>query len=179
MLNTKYIIYSNEEGQLQYVENDQINGNAWFVETLKSVPDADAEINALSDFNSKTTAIINVNSHPDAIFKRDSTASIQLTRYAPNKLIYKSNNMNDGFAVFSENYYKDGWHVQIDNNEVPHYNVNYVLRGLKIPKGEHTIVVEFKPQVVQSGAQISLISSILFLILSLGAFSFVFSKKNK
>ena len=179
MLNTKYIIYSNEEGQLQYVENDQINGNAWFVETLKSVPDADAEINALSDFNSKSTAIINVNSHPDTIFKRDSTASIQLTRYAPNKLIYKSNNMNDGFAVFSENYYKDGWHVQIDNEDVPHYNVNYVLRGLKIPKGEHTIVFEFKPQVVQSGAQISLISSILFLILSLGAFSFVFSKKNK
>ena len=179
MLNTKYIIYSNDEGQLQYVENDQINGNAWFVETLKSVPDADAEINALSDFNSKSTAIINVNSHPDTIFKRDSTASIQLTRYAPNKLIYKSNNMNDGFAVFSENYYKDGWQVQIDNEDVPHYNVNYVLRGLKIPKGEHTIVFEFKPQVVQSGAQISLISSILFLILSLGAFSFVFSKKNK
>jgi hypothetical protein len=179
MLNTKYIIYSNDEGQLQYVENDQINGNAWFVETLKSVPDADAEINALSDFNSKSTAIINVNSHPDAIFKRDSTASIQLTRYAPNKLIYKSNNMNDGFAVFSENYYKDGWQVQIDNEDVPHYNVNYVLRGLKIPKGEHTIVFEFKPQVVQSGAQISLISSILFLIISLGAFSFVFSKKNK
>jgi hypothetical protein len=179
MLNTKYIIYSNDEGQLQYVENDQINGNAWFVETLKSVSDADAEINALSDFNSKSTAIINVNSHPDAIFKRDSTASIQLTRYAPNKLIYKSNNMNDGFAVFSENYYKDGWQVQIDNNEVPHYNVNYVLRGLKIPKGEHTIVFEFKPEVVQSGAQISLISSILFLIISLGAFSFVFSKKNK
>ena len=179
MLNTKYIIYSNDEGQLQYVENDQINGNAWFVETLKSVPDADAEINALSNFNSKSTAIINVNSHPDTIFKRDSTASIQLTRYAPNKLIYKSNNMNDGFAVFSENYYKDGWHVQIDNEDVPHYNVNYVLRGLKIPKGEHTIVFEFKPQVVQSGAQISLISSILFLILSLGAFSFVFSKKNK
>ena len=179
MLNTKYIIYSNDEGQLQYVENDQINGNAWFVETLKSVPDADAEINALSNFNSKSTAIINVNSHPDTIFKRDSTASIQLTRYAPNKLIYKSNNMNDGFAVFSENYYKDGWQVQIDNEDVPHYNVNYVLRGLKIPKGEHTIVFEFKPQVVQSGAQISLISSILFLILSLGAFSFVFSKKNK
>ena len=179
MLNTKYIIYSNDEGQLQYVENDQINGNAWFVETLKSVPDADAEINALSDFNSKSTAIINVNSHPDAIFKRDSTASIQLTRYAPNKLIYKSNNMNDGFAVFSENYYKYGWQVQIDNEDVPHYNENYVLRGLKIPKGEHTIVFEFKPQVVQSGAQISLISSILFLIIFLGAFSFIFSKKNK
>jgi uncharacterized membrane protein YfhO len=57
--------------------------------------------------------------------------------------------------------------------------VNYVLRGLKIPKGEHTIVFEFKPQVVQSGAQISLISSILFLIIFLGAFSFIFSKKNK
>ncbi len=179
MLNTKYIIYSNDEGQLQYVENEQINGNAWFIETLKSVADADAEIKALSDFDSKSTAIVNIKSHPDAIFKRDSTASIQLVGYAPNKLIYKSINTNDGFAVFSENYYKNGWQVQIDNAVVPHYNVNYVLRGLKIPKGIHTIVFEFKPQVVQSGAQISLISSILFLILSLGALSFVFSKKSK
>ena len=179
MLNTKYIIYSNDKGQLQYVENEQINGNAWFIETLKSVADADAEIKALSDFDSKSTAIVNIKSHPDAIFKRDSTASIQLVGYAPNKLIYKSINTNDGFAVFSENYYKNGWQVQIDNALVPHYNVNYVLRGLKIPKGIHTIVFEFKPQVVQSGAQISLISSILFLILSLGALSFVFSKKNK
>ncbi|MEC8247872.1 MAG: YfhO family protein, partial [Bacteroidota bacterium] len=86
---------------------------------------------------------------------------------------------NDGFAVFSENYYKNGWQVQIDNAVVPQYNVNYVLRGLKIPKGNHTIVFEFKPQVVQSGSQISLISSILFLILCLGALSFVFSKKSK
>ncbi len=179
MLNTKYIIYSNDEGQLQYVENEQINGNAWFIETLKSVADADAEIKALSDFDSKSTAIVNIKSHPDAIFKRDSTASIQLVGYAPNKLIYKSINTNDGFAVFSENYYKNGWQVQIDNAVVPHYNVNYVQRGLKIPKGIHTIVFEFKPQVVQSGAQISLISSILFLILSLGALSFVFSKKSK
>ena len=179
MLNTKYIIYSNDEGQLQYVENEQINGNAWFIETLKSVADADAEIKALSDFDSKSTAIVNIKSHPDAMFKRDSTASIQLVRYAPNKLIYKSINTNDGFAVFSENYYKNGWQVQIDNTVVPHYNVNYVLRGLKIPKGIHTIVFEFKPQVVQSGAQISLISSILFLILSLGALSFIFSKKSK
>tara|TARA_B100001093_G_scaffold513417_1_gene585330 strand:- start:9762 stop:12185 length:2424 start_codon:yes stop_codon:yes gene_type:complete len=179
MLNTKYIIYSNDEGQLQYVENEQINGNAWFIETLKSVADADAEIKALSDFDSKSTAIVNIKSHPDAIFKRDSTASIQLVGYAPNKLIYKSINTNDGFAVFSENYYKNGWQVQIDNAVVPHYNVNYVQRGLKIPKGIHTIVFEFKPQVVQSGAQISLISSILFLILSLGALSLVFSKKSK
>ena len=179
MLNTKYIIYSNDEGQLQYVENEQINGNAWFIETLKSVADADAEIKALYDFDSKSTAIVNIKSHPDAIFKRDSTASIQLVEYAPNKLIYKSINTNDGFAVFSENYYKNGWQVQIDNAVVPQYNVNYVLRGLKIPKGIHTIVFEFKPQVVQSGAQISLISSILFLILSLGALSFIFSKKSK
>ena len=179
MLNTKYIIYSNDEGQLQYVENEQINGNAWFIETLKSVADADAEIKALSDFDSKSTAIVNIKSHPDAIFKRDSTASIQLVGYAPNKLIYKSINTNDGFAVFSENYYKNGWQVQIDNAVVPHYNVNYVQRGLKIPKGIHTIVFEFKPQVVQSGAKISFISSILFLILSLGALSLVFSKKSK
>jgi len=165
MLNTKYIIYSNENGQLQYFENEQINGNSWFVETLKSVPDADAEINALYDFNSKSTAIINANSRPDKIFKRDSTASIKLVRYAPNKLIYKSNNLNDGFAVFSENFYCNGWESSIDGVKVPHQNVNYILRGLEIPKGNHEIVFEFKPRVVYLGTRISLFASILFLLL--------------
>jgi hypothetical protein len=169
MLNTKYIIYRDDDNQLQYVENDQINGNAWFINSLTAVTSADAEIRALDSLNTKTIAVINKKYHASKNYTLDSEATIELLDYAPNKLVYSSRNVNDGFAVFSENYYKNGWHVTIDGEKVPHYNVNYVLRGLEIPKGNHTIVFEFIPEVVQTGSRISIVSSIVFLILILGA----------
>ena len=178
MLNTKYIIYNNDDNQLQYLENDEVNGNAWFVKNLISVSDADAEILALDTLKTKFSAVINKNLHSGGRFVIDSTASIELMDYAPNKLVYKSSNANDGFAVFSENYYKHGWQVTIDDQEVPHYNVNYILRGLEVPKGNHTIVFEFNPEVVRTGSTIALISSILFLIL-LGLFGFMYNKSGE
>ena len=177
MLNTKYIIYRDDENQLQIVENDQINGNAWFINSLTAVSNADAEIRALDSINTKTSAVINEKDHTSQTYKLDSVASIELIDYAPNKLVYNSKNNNDGFAVFSENYYANGWHVSIDGQEVSHYNVNYVLRGMEIPKGEHTITFEFKPEVVQTGAKFSLMCSIIFLILSLTAF--ILMRKTK
>ena len=177
MLNTKYIIYSDDDNQLQYVENDQINGNAWFINTLTAVANADAEILALDTLKTKISAVINKKYHKSKSYTIDSEAYIELIDYAPNKLVYSSTNSNDGFAVFSENYYKNGWQVTIDGQEVPHYNVNYILRGLEIPKGNHTIKFEFKPQVVHTGAKISLISSIVFLILILGAFVLIYKNK--
>lgn len=177
MLNTKYIIYRDDDNQLQYVENDQINGNAWFINTLTAVSNADAEIRALDTLKTKISAVLNKKHHESKSYTIDSEASIELIDYAPNKLVYSSTNRNDGFAVFSENYYKNGWQVTIDGQEVPHYNVNYVLRGLEIPKGNHIIKFEFKPQVVHTGAKISLISSIVFLILILGAFILIYKNK--
>ena len=178
MLNTKYIIYNNDNEQLQYLENDEVNGNAWFINNLISVSDADAEILALDTLKTKFSAVINKNIHSGRSFLLDSTASIELIDYLPNKLVYKSSNANDGFAVFSENYYKHGWQVTIDGQEVPHYNVNYILRGLEVPKGNHTIVFEFDPEVIRNGSSIALMSSILFLIL-MGIFGFLFIKKYK
>ena len=178
MLNTKYIIYNNDNEQLQYLENDEVNGNAWFINNLISVSDADAEILALDTLKTKFSAVINKNIHSGRSFVLDSTASIELIDYLPNKLVYKSSNANDGFAVFSENYYKHGWQVTIDGQEVPHYNVNYILRGLEVPKGNHTIVFEFDPEVIRNGSSIALMSSILFLIL-MGIFGFLFIKKYK
>jgi len=177
MLNTKYIIYRDDDNQLQYVENDQINGNAWFIKSLIAVANADAEIRALDTMKTKGSAVINKKYHESKSYTLDSEAFIELIDYAPNKLVYSSSNVNDGFAVFSENYYKNGWQVTIDGKEVPHYNVNYVIRGLEIPKGNHTIKFEFKPQVVHTGAQISLVSSIVFLILILGAFILIYKIK--
>lgn len=178
MLNTKYIIYTDDSGELQYLDNEQANGNAWFVETLNAVPDANAELLALNEINTKTTAVINETAHQSDSFQKDSLASIRLDRYAPNQLIYKSNNAYNGFAVFSENYYKHSWYATIDGQEAPIYNVNYVLRGLEIPKGQHTIVFEFKPEVVQTGSRIALTSSVSFLLVLLSILGVIFFKKQ-
>ena len=165
MLNTKYIIYRDDNNQLQYILNDQANGNSWFVKNLTAVPDADAEIAALYEIDSKDTAIINSDFLDSKNYKLSSDAKIELVDYSPNKLVYKSYNSEKGFAVFSENFYNNGWEATIDGVKVPHQNVNYILRGLEIPKGYHEIVFEFKPRVVYLGTKISLFSSILFLVL--------------
>ena len=173
MLNVKYII----RDEYKMDELESANGNSWFVKSLKSVPDADSEINSLYTINSKKTAIINSNSLLSKEFELDSLSSLVLTDYNPNKLIYSSSNKYDGFAVFSENFYPHGWKVTIDGNEVQHYNVNYILRGLYIPKGNHKIVFEFVPGVIKTGSRLSLSSTLLFLALFLGNLGRIISKK--
>jgi LPXTG-motif cell wall-anchored protein len=93
-------------------------------------------------------------------------------------LKYTSNNSNDGFAVFSEIYYKDGWKATIDGKEAAIYRVNYTLRGLEIPKGKHTIEFKFEPEVVKTGSTIALFSSIGMILLIIGGVYFERKKKK-
>jgi uncharacterized membrane protein YfhO len=105
-------------------------------------------------------------------------ASIQLVDYKLNHLVYETKTTEDGFAVFSEVYYKNGWNATIDGVEVKHYNVNYILRGLEIPKGTHTVVFKFNPSVVTTGSNISLVSSILLVLLILGQGILIYRKPS-
>lgn len=168
MLNTKYIIYKDSEEVLRYFENEESNGNAWFVDSVEAVQTADQEIMALDSLNTKLKAISKSSEFDSKSYINDSIAAIKLVDYKLNKLVYESNNSADGFAVFSEIYYKDGWNATIDGVAVDHLNVNYVLRGLEIPKGTHQIVFEFSPSVVKTGSSIALISSVVLLFLILG-----------
>ena len=168
MLNTKYIIYKDSEEVLRYFENEESNGNAWFVDSVEAVQTADQEIMALDSLNTKLKAISKSSEFDSKRYINDSIAAIKLVDYKLNKLVYESNNSADGFAVFSEIYYKDGWNATIDGVAVDHLNVNYVLRGLEIPKGTHQIVFEFSPSVVKTGSSITLISSVVLLFLILG-----------
>lgn len=182
MLNVKYLIQKNEKGEQFPMQNSQANGNAWFVKELKMVSNADAEMKALSKFDSKNTAIVNQYEF-GAMFKNEPTsfdtqsAKIDLTSYKPNHLKYVSNNPKDGYAVFSEMYYSKGWNAYIDGKQVNHERVNYALRGLRISAGKHTIEFKFEPQVVKTGSMISLVSFILMLGL-LGGGIYLIRKKN-
>ncbi|VAV85335.1 FIG00649758: hypothetical protein, partial [hydrothermal vent metagenome] len=110
MLNTKYIIAQGEDGQPQVFNNPEANGNAWFINNLKVVENANAEIKALDTLDTKHVAVIDSQwGKENKSFTLDSLASIQLTSYKPNYLKYTSYNSNDGFVVFSENYYGQGW----------------------------------------------------------------------
>jgi len=179
MLNVKYVIQSDENGEKIALENPAANGNAWFVEKIKFVKSADEEMKALDKLDTKKEVVINSmgNDIKENSFEKDATARIQLKMYKPNHLKYTSSNSNEGFAVFSENYYKNGWTATIDGKEAKIYNVNYVLRALQIPAGKHTIEFKFEPEVVKTGSTIALLSSI-FMILLIGTGVYFMKKKN-
>ncbi|WP_418501506.1 YfhO family protein [Flagellimonas sp.] len=183
MLNVKYIIQQDEEGNSFPAINDDANGNAWFVEQLIPVSSANEEILKLKDFNSKTQAIVNTKTYPKLTklrYEVDSLAQIEAVDYRPDHIKYRSSNPKDGFAVFSEMHYPSGWYAYVDGEEQPHYKVDYALRGLKIPAGTHEIEFKFQPKVVETGSQITLISSILLGLVIVGGIGYSFvPKKSK
>lgn len=150
MLNTKYFILpAGEQGQTLPVPNPYAYGNAWFVEKVQYVNNANEEIDALSNILPTETAVV------DARFKealegateghKDSLSTIRLTAYAPNRLTYETENAGEGIAVFSEIYYPDGWHVTIDGQPARLARADYILRTLRIPAGRHTVEMRFDP----------------------------------
>lgn len=173
MLNAKYFLIPGQEGE-QLIENPNALGNAWFVNETKSAQNPNEAIIEIGKINPKETAIIQDKSSP---FVMDSLAQIRLKSYQPNKMVYESQNAHDGFAVFSEIYYKDGWKATIDGNDTSIFKTNYFLRGLQIPKGKHEIVFEFKPEVIQTGSMLMLGSNVLFLLVLIGG-GFWMWKKN-
>lgn len=179
MLNVKYFIIPNQD-RLQVSMNPMANGNAWFVDEVKFVNNADEEMQSLTGFNSRAVAILDkkfeLNIDNKGIIL-DNSASIELTHYQANEIRYTSNNNNDGLAVFSEIYYPKGWHATIDGKEVNISRADYVLRALWIPKGKHEIVFKFQPEIVATGDKIMFGSNILlFGLLFVGLFMGVSSR---
>ncbi len=150
MLNTKYFIFpAGQQRQTVPILNPHTYGNAWFVNKVQYVNNANEEIDALDSIIPTETAVV------DARFKdvlkgttesyKDSLSSIRLTSYAPNRLTYETNNAQDGIAVFSEIYYPDGWHVTIDGQPAELARADYILRTMHVPAGQHTIEMRFDP----------------------------------
>ena len=171
MLNTKYIIVpSKDQGPIPQM-NPNALGNAWFVKSTKIVANADSEIMALTNFNPANEVIIDKRFEGELKgfnFNIDSTASIKLTEYKPNHLIYQSNANTEQLAVFSEIYYEKGWKAFVDGKLVNHFRVNYVLRAMRIPEGKHIIEYKFQPEIYNTVNNISIISSIILLLLFAG-----------
>jgi hypothetical protein len=162
MLNTKYFI--SQQGQVQ--QNPGAMGNAWFVNNVNIVANADAEIAALNGFNPDSTAIVDVRFSEQIIDNLDnSNTAITLEEYKPNFLKYTSSSTKDGIAIFSEIYYDKGWNAYIDGKLKPHFRANYVLRGMQIPAGNHLVEFKFEPSTYKTGETVALVSSAILLLL--------------
>lgn len=168
MLNTKYIIAPGQDGQAGAQLNPGAAGNVWFVNNIKLVNDANAEIDSLKSFDPLSTVFIhNEFKNHVAGLNPDKNGSISLTSYSPNKLEYEYDAQSDQFAVFSEVWYGPGlgWQAYIDGKPVEHIRANYILRGMKVPAGKHKVTFEFKPASYFTGEKISLFSSVLILLI--------------
>lgn len=180
MLNTKYFIFpAGEKGQPVPVENPYAYGNAWFVDKVQYVNNANEEIDALNDIRPTETAVVDVK------FKeqlkgvtegyKDSLSTIRLTDYEPNRLVYKVSTPKDGVVVFSEVYYP-GWQATIDGQPVDIARADYILRAMNVPAGEHTIEMWFNPQSIHVTESIAYVALALLLV---GVMILVWTKRNK
>ncbi|MEZ5003804.1 MAG: hypothetical protein R2730_12300 [Chitinophagales bacterium] len=180
MLNTKYYITQGQNGQPQAQRNPGAAGNAWLVDSLAVVQNGDEEMNGLNaPFDPKKYAVIQeeyIESGQPRTFN-SAGSSISLLEYSPDKMTYKANLTADGFAVFSEIFYEldngDGWHAYIDGKEADVKKVNFTLRGLYVPAGEHDIIFEFKKDKVIAINKIRVLFSIItgVVVLLIIAFS--------
>lgn len=180
MLNTKYFIIPTEGGLIPQ-QNPEANGNAWFVEEIQFVESANEAILKLGEIETEKTAIVNEEFKeliPKTNFSADSSATIKLVSYEPNELVYEYSAESEKLVLFSEVYYPHGWNAYIDGEKVPHFRANYILRGMVVPQGDHSIVFKFEPQVVETGSTIALMSSIVMGLLLICGIFYGFRKRR-
>ena len=182
MLNAKYILMNDVASGVE--PNPYAYGNAWFVKNVKFVDNADAEMTEVGKINPRYDVVIEkkfadifgVNFTP----QYDSTATIKLTSYNPDKLEYEYTANGDQVAVFSEIYYpmEKGWSLTIDGQPAQFAKANYILRAAKLPSGKHKVVMEFAPKSYYTGETVSMVASAALLLLLLGSVFLYFRQKG-
>jgi len=181
MLNTKYFIFPTGGGKTAPVENPYAYGNAWFVENVKYVQNANQEIEALNATVPTKTAVVADNfkqalNGVQTAFK-DSLSTVKLTSYAPNALIYETSSSKDGVVVFSEIYYP-GWQAYLDGKAVQHGRADYILRAMNVPAGKHKIEFKFDPQSIHTTENIAYIALGLLILGAIGVIVIEVRKKK-
>ncbi len=181
MLNTKYIIMQHpENGQPFVMPNPQAYGNCWFVKYVRPVENKAVAIVDIGNTNLRDTAIIEKEFIGKVVQPQpDSLSTIRMTKFDNDVIEYEANCNGPQFAVFSEIYYPKGWNAYLDGKLTDYVNVNYILRGMSIPTGKHTIRFVFEPKSYSSGVSIMYISSFLILIVFLGGLFMAWRESRK
>ena len=163
MLNTKYIIF-NQEGEKQIFKNEFSSGSAWFVKENINVFDDDQEIKSLDTLNYKE---ISVSQSFESKKYYNNTSSIVVAEKKSDYIRYDVSSDDTGLIIFSEIFYPKGWKAYINDQEVTMERFNYILRGLEVPKGKHRLEFVFDPTIVKLSSNISLFSTLGFMLLIL------------
>jgi hypothetical protein len=179
MMNTKYIISGNMASDT--IPNPDALGNAWFVKGIEFKKGPRAVIDHLSNFNPKDTAVMDEQDKIEALngLQVDSSATIQLVDNKNDEVNYAAKSNAKQLAVFSEIYYKDGWKAYVDEKETPIVKVNYVLRGLVVPAGDHKIRFEFKPDSIANTQKLAGVASILLWLGLIASIALAFQQFTK
>ena len=179
MLNMKYVILGTKDSGKVPVMNPWANGNAWFVDKVQYVDDADAELASLHGLATKHVAVADKKFQQvlgDEALQSDSTAKVTLTAYEANRLAYEVNSQKGGVVVFSEIYYP-GWTCTVDGQNTPIARADYVLRAIRIPAGKHTVVMTFDPQTVHLTETIAYTALAILALLLIGFIALAIKKR--
>lgn len=182
MLNTKYVVTQDPQTRQPVVLNNAggAYGNAWFVKQVKVVDNRIEAIKDIGTTNLKDTAIVDKTFAGDIVQPQwDSAASIRMTKFDNDAIEYESNSSTPQFAVFSEIYYPAGWNAYLDGKKVNYVNANYILRGLSVPAGKHSIRFAFEPASVKQGVSIMFIASIIILLVFVGGLYMHFKQESR
>ena len=184
MLNTKYLIYPQNNNKPVAMPNPDAFGNAWLVSDIKWVATPNEEIAAIENTNVKTTAIVNeefknvVGNYGTDAINRIHTGTIQLASYKPNELTYNFNSSKDELVVFSEIWTSKGWTMWIDGKESPLIRADYILRAAVVPAGNHEIMMRYEPKIWKVGNTIQFVSSLILILGLLAAIVLTFRKSE-
>ena len=164
MLNTKYIIVQDpKSGQPGLIPNPEAFGHCWLVKHVKVVNGPVEAIQAIGNTNLKDTAIVEKSFSQYVVQPQwDSTSSIKLSKFDNDAVEYEANCTGPQFAVFSEIYYPKGWNAYIDGKKTDYCNADYILRGMSLPPGKHTVKFIFEPASYKKGASMSYIASFFY-----------------
>ena len=173
MLNTKYIILPLQENQTAPLQNPYTYGNAWFVDRISYVNNANQELDSLGKLNLRHAAVADVKfkSQLGEAVRQDNVSMVKITSYAPNQLSYDVMSDKGGVLVFSEIYYP-GWTATVDGQPAELGRVNYVLRAMNIKPGEHQVTLRFFPASIKKTETVAYVSyAILILVILIGIFA--------
>ena len=180
MLNAKYFILPLQSGQTVPVQNPYTYGNAWFVDKVNYVDNANQEIDMVGKLNLRHEAVADKKfaGQLGESVKQDSTSIVTITSYEPNKLVYDVHSDKGGVVVFSEIYYP-GWTATVDGEEVELGRVNYILRALNVKPGNHKVELSFFPKSVDITETVAYVAYGILLLVVLFLIFMEWKKRKK
>ena len=180
MLNTRYFIFPLDGGQTVPIQNPYVYGNAWFVDQISYVNNANEELETVGKLDLRHQAVA------DARFKaqlgeavvQDTASVVNITSYEPNRLKYEVNTGKGGVLVFSEIYYP-GWTVTVDGQPAELGRVNYILRAIHLQPGKHQVELAFFPKSVSVTETVAYIAFVLLLLIAVGIVFIEYRNRKK